>query len=260
MTEQELRQKVVDTAKSYLGYKEADGSHKKIIDLYNSQKPLPVGYKVTYTDAWCATFVSAVGVKLGLTDIILPECGCGRMIALYQKAGRWQESDAYVPAPGDIIMYDWQDTGVGDNTGAADHVGIVCGVSGNTITVIEGNKSDAVGYRTLQVNGRYIRGYCLPNYASKATAATTPAPATPAATDPELESFKALWYKMRKELQDNDSSAYSEEARKWATEKGLIVGGGKLADGSANFMWEDVLTREQMVTLLYRFAQIIGKA
>ena len=43
MTEKELRQKVVATAESYVGCKEADGSHRKIIDLYNSHKPLARG-------------------------------------------------------------------------------------------------------------------------------------------------------------------------------------------------------------------------
>ena len=65
-------------------------------------------------------------------------------------------------------MYDWQDSGSGDNTGVPDHVGIVVSISGNTIRVIEGNISDSVGYRNIAVNGRYIRGYCLPDYASKA--------------------------------------------------------------------------------------------
>lgn len=37
--------------------------------------------------------------------------------------------------------------------------------------VIEGNMSDAVGYRKLAVNGRYIRGFGVPKYASKATSA-----------------------------------------------------------------------------------------
>ena len=37
------------------------------------------------------------------------------------------------------------------------------------MTVIEGNKSEAVAYRSLNVNGKYIRGYCLPDYAQKAT-------------------------------------------------------------------------------------------
>lgn len=168
MTEAALRKLVVDTAIKYLGCKESDGSHKKIIDIYNSQSPIPVGYKVTYYDAWCAAFVSAVAVELGLTDIILPECGCGRMITLYKNKGRWEEADSYVPDVADIIMYDWDDSGSGDNTGGADHVGFVVSVSGSTIKVIEGNKSDSVAYRSVPVDGLYIRGFCLPDYASKA--------------------------------------------------------------------------------------------
>ena len=168
MTEKELRAKVVSIAEKYLGCKESNGSHRKIIDLYNSHKPLARGYPVKYTDAWCATFVSAVFIEAGLTEIAPTECGCGAMINLYKKIGRWEENDAYVPSPGDVVMYDWQDNGVGDNTGAADHVGIVVSVSGNSIKVIEGNMSDAVGYRTLRVNGKYIRGYCLPKYSAKA--------------------------------------------------------------------------------------------
>jgi hypothetical protein len=53
---------VVKQAQAWLGYKESDGTHKKIIDVYNSQRPIPVGYRVKYNDAWCATFVSAVFV------------------------------------------------------------------------------------------------------------------------------------------------------------------------------------------------------
>lgn len=69
----------------------------------------------------------------------------------------------------------------------------------------------------------------------------------------DIHQFKALWQQMRQELQDNDSSPYSEEARKWAVEKGLITGGGQ-----TGYMWEDMMTREQMVTVLYRFAQLAG--
>lgn len=169
MTESELRQKVVDTMKGWLGWSEANGKYKAIIDLYNAQKPLPVGYMVKYTDEWCATTVSAAGIQAGLSDIILPECSCPRMVELYKKAGRWVENDAYTPQPGDIIMYDWQDTGAGDDTGTPDHVGIVAEVNGNAMTIIEGNKGASVSTRTLSVNARNIRGYCLPDYASKAT-------------------------------------------------------------------------------------------
>ena len=172
MTEKEIRQKVVDTAVSYLGCKEANGSHRKIIDLYNSHKPLARGYAVKYTDAWCSTFASAVAIACGLTDIIPTECGCERHIDLFKKLGSWVENDAYAPSPGDYVFYDWQDStnyATTDNTGSADHVGIVVFCDGKTIKVIEGNMSDAVGYRKLAVNGRYIRGFGVPNYASKAT-------------------------------------------------------------------------------------------
>ena len=130
-----------------------------------------------YTDAWCATFVSAVSIKCGLTDILPTECSCGEMIALFKKLGEWIENDAHVPKPGDIIFYDWQDSGSGDNTGWPDHVGIVEAVSGSTITVIEGNKSDAVGRRTLQVGGKYIRGYGVPKYAEGSGSTPAPEPA-----------------------------------------------------------------------------------
>ena len=136
--------KVVEQAKSWLGYNEYDGTHKKIIDVYNAQKPLPVGYAVKYTDEWCATFVSAVVVQLGYTDIIPTECSCPRMVKLMQSKGIWVEDENRVPNVGDILFYDWRDNGVGDNKGDADHVGIVERVSGNTITVIEGNYSNSV--------------------------------------------------------------------------------------------------------------------
>ena len=90
------------------------------------------------------------------------------MIRAFQAMGRWAEDDAYIPAPGDYIFYDWDDSGLGDNTGWPEHVGIVVSVTGNVIRVIEGNKNDAVGYREVMVNGRYIRGYGVPDYASKA--------------------------------------------------------------------------------------------
>ena len=168
MTELQMRRNAVQILESWLGYSGANGKKKKIIDLYNSQKPLPVGYKVRYSDAWCAATVSAVGVKLGITEYILPECSCGRMIELYKKAGCWEENDAYVPQPGDLVMYDWGDNGVGDNKGAPDHVGMVTKVANGKITVIEGNKSDSVAYREINVNGRYIRGFCLPDYKAAA--------------------------------------------------------------------------------------------
>lgn len=175
MTEKELRNELVSIMQSWVGLKRSDRSHKVIIDTYNSHKPLARGYKVTYTDSYCAATVSAAAIKAGLTDIIPTECGCGQMIELFKKLGSWQENDAYRPDPGDVIFYDWQDTGAGDNKGWPDHVGVVEKISGDTITVIEGNIGGDVGRRTIKVNGRYIRGYGVPNYLSKAEGAAAPA-------------------------------------------------------------------------------------
>ena len=62
MTETQIREKVVTTAREWIGYNEADGSHRKIVDVYNSHRPLARGYALKYTDAWCAGFVSAVAI------------------------------------------------------------------------------------------------------------------------------------------------------------------------------------------------------
>ena len=174
MTEMELRQKLVKTATAHLGCKESDGSHRKIIDIYNSHKPLAVGYEVKYTDSWCSTFVSAMSILCGLTDILPTECGCERHIELFKKLGAWVESDTYVPKLGDVIFYAWNDSGKGDCTDRANHVGIVTACDGKTITVIEGNISNAVGYRPIGVGARYIRGFGVPDYASKADKTVQP--------------------------------------------------------------------------------------
>ena len=171
-----MRNQVVQTARAWLGCRESDGSHRPIIDLYNSHKPLARGYKMTYTDAWCAAFVSAVSIKCDITDIMPTECGCDAMIALYKKLGHWQEADNYTPQIADVVFYDWGDSGAGDNVGSSDHVGIVADVNGNTLTIIEGNISDKVAYRTITVNARYIRGYGLPDYERKAVNKSTDGP------------------------------------------------------------------------------------
>lgn len=168
---------VVKQAQAWIGCKESNGTHKKIIDIYNKQKPLPVGYKVKYTDAWCATFVSAVFVQLGYTDIMPTECSCPRMITLFKKKGIWVEDESRIPNPGDIIFYDWDDGAskvAEDNTGAPEHVGIVEKVSNGIITVIEGNYSNSVKRRKISLNGRYLRGYGVPKYDSDIPEDATP--------------------------------------------------------------------------------------
>lgn len=163
---------IVNQARAWLGKNEANGSFKEIIDIYNSHKPLARGYTVKYTDSWCSTFVSAVSIKCGATSIFPTECGCEKHIELFKALGSWIEDESITPKAGDVIFYDWDDNGVGDNKGYADHVGIVESVSNGVITIIEGNNNSAVRRRTIAVNGRCIRGYGRPKYTGETSTPT----------------------------------------------------------------------------------------
>ena len=168
------RQVIVDKIMSWLGCHEGDATHKHIIDTYNSHKPLARGYKVKYTDAWCATTVSAAAIECGYTDIIPTECSCNKMIELLKKMGIWQENDAYLPGKGDFLFYDWQDSGVGDDDDPSEHVGVVVSEpnANGIFQVCEGNKNDGVNLRNMSVNGKYIRGYGVPKYDDAAVTPT----------------------------------------------------------------------------------------
>ena len=161
---------ILKIARSWIGISERKYQHRQIVDLYNSHEPLAVGYKVKYTDEWCATTVSAMFIKAGATS--LPggtECGVQRYIELFKKRGIWEENGRITPKPGYLICYNWDD-GTQPNNGWADHIGIVEKVSKGKITVIEGNhrpkghKYDKVARRTIRVGYGYIRGYAKVPY------------------------------------------------------------------------------------------------
>ena len=171
MTGKEIRDRIIKTAKKYDGARTGNKKHKEIIDIFNKVKP--DGYAMTYSGPWCAAFVSGVEIEaLGAADAkkICPlSYNCGTIISKAKKDGTWIEKDSYKPEVAEWILYDWQDSGAGDNTNAPDHVGLVEKVSGGIITVIEGNKRGAYGIRKLSVNGRYIRGFVAIPYDKIAT-------------------------------------------------------------------------------------------
>jgi hypothetical protein len=76
---------------------------------------------------------------------------CDAMIQKFQNLGLYSVSGK--PSVGDVIFYDW------DKNGTSDHVGIVTDVADGAYVIIEGNKSDAVGYRTIYPSYPYIKGF-----------------------------------------------------------------------------------------------------
>ena len=146
MTKTEI-DKVIAQAQSWLGITEYDNRFIEIVNVYNeipgARGPALVSYP------WCAIFVSAVFWK-AIGESRFAEMACDRMIQKFQELGLY--SVKVQPEVGDVIFYDW------DKNGTSDHVGIVTAIEGNSWTVIEGNKSDAVGYRTIPASYPFIKG------------------------------------------------------------------------------------------------------
>ena len=159
---------IIDIMKSWIGLSRSKGTHKPIIDTYNAHKPLARSYKVTYTDEYCATTVSAAFIKANAVSLIGgTECSVERFIEdVFKKNGIWNEDGTITPKKGYIICYNWDDS-TQPNDGWADHIGVVESVSGKKITVIEGNMNGVVGRRTISVGNGNIRGYAIPKYGSE---------------------------------------------------------------------------------------------
>ena len=96
---------------SYNNTRENSSEHHFIVDTYNRIKPLPVGYKVKYSDSWCAVFVSFC-FRVFFPDVVFPyECSCSRMVAkikdMYQQKlhinGK-KSMTGYKPKSGDVVL------------------------------------------------------------------------------------------------------------------------------------------------------------
>lgn len=155
---------VAAIALSYLGTKTGSKAHAEILTVYNKIKPY--GYTMRTGDPWCAAFWSACQIMAGNAKSVPLSASCSRIVADAKALGMWQENEAVKPKVGWGVLYDWQDSGVGDNKGAPDHIGIVYDVDDSYIYVVEGNKGGGVvGKRAILINGRYLRGFVKPDYA-----------------------------------------------------------------------------------------------
>lgn len=156
------RQQTVDLFKKYDGAPQGSARHRDLVDTFNKVKPH--GEVGNYKCPWCAITVTAILIKAGYNTKNMPmSYNCGTLVNDMKKLGVWIERDDYTPSIGDLIIYNWDDSGKGELTWGAYHVGMIISVnkSGKTFKVLEGNKGTAskVGARTMNINGRYIRGF-----------------------------------------------------------------------------------------------------
>ena len=154
---------ILDVMRGWLGFSEANGKFKEIIDLYNNVKPLPRGYAMQYSDECCDTCVSAAEIKAGCSELIGRECGVEEHVKIFKKLWIWIEDGTITPEPGYAIVYNL-DKAVQPNGGYSDHIGFVEKVSGGMVTAIEGNRGEKVARRVIPLGWGYIRGYAAPQY------------------------------------------------------------------------------------------------
>lgn len=218
MTPKELRRYVAATMEAWCGTGAGKGSktHQDILRIYNAYSPLARGYKMKVTDDYCAATVSAAWIANGCAPYTGTECSCGAFIKIAQARGIWEERDDYRPGIGDAVIYDWEDTGKGDDTTGHDHIGIVISTSSGGFTVAEGNMSGGkLGIRSVRYDAKNLRGFIVPDYAAIAAAM--------------------------------EASDFAKAAVYWAAHEGIIQG-----NAAGQLRLHDAITKEQAVVMLYR--------
>lgn len=198
--------KVIEQARSWLGINEHDNQFVEIVDAYNeipgARGPALVSYP------WCAIFVSAVFWK-AIGESRFAEMACDQMILRLQNLGIYSASGR--PSAGDVIFYDW------DGNGTSDHVGIITEVTDSGYTVIEGNKSDAVGYRNISKSYPYIKGFGFVSKLSERDEDEKPkAESAPATVGQQMSDklSKTVTLTIHRPILEQDPNKYSDEVKR----------------------------------------------
>ena len=200
--------------------------------------------------AWCDVFVDWLFYQLAGQDAAKAqelECqtgpdgaGCYDSAQYYKQAGRYYTSN---PQAGDQIFF-----------GDFAHTGVIESVSGSTITTIEGNSNNQVERRTYSISSSYITGFGRPRYDPEEDKEETEMEEAIKKLCEEAVNA-ALRAAMNGTGTGDTQSNWAKEATAWAVANGIVKGFG---DGDMG--WQKLLTREQMTVMLYRFANLMGKA
>lgn len=174
MTAEQAIQKVLDLARSEIGYHEkasssqlddksansGAGNWTKYARDLDSTGIFYNGGKNGY--AWCDVFVDwlfykCFGVNTAMQMLCQPQksagAGCLYSAQYYKSAGRWVSD----PQPGDQIFFTYA-------AGEVSHTGIVESVGSGQVVTIEGNTSDQVARRTYALGNGNIYGYGRPKW------------------------------------------------------------------------------------------------
>lgn len=226
-------------------------------NIYNGKKN---GYDWCDVFAdWC--YITTFGVELGmaLTCQSYKGLGAGCKYSRQYYANKGQLVNS--PQPGDQIFF-------GDSS-SIWHTGIVEKVANGKVYTIEGNTSGASGVisngggvaaKSYPLGSSYIRGYGRPDWSLVKEPEPTPEPEKPEQEeDDDMDISKLtdaqvleLWNRILVITGKQEPSDWSKEERAWAEDEGLIKG-----DGTGGKQYMAPTTREQLMTFLYRFKDMV---
>lgn len=171
---------------SYCGIEERSVYHQQILAKYRMISPLPRKHNPTVDDSWCAIFLSAIGWATGFRRWPW-ECSCSLIRTEAKARGIWRDKWAATVKPGMWCLYDW------DKNGSMDHIGAVVAVIGNEVWVVEGNYSDAVKIRRIQIGDERVAGFVDLDYSEMVELETEPVKALrPGDSGGEVRALQAF--------------------------------------------------------------------
>lgn len=170
---------------------------------------------------WCVVFVWWCFQQAGAAELFY---GGGKTASCTALRDWAKQNGQWVTGgyrPGDVVIYDWHDDG------KPDHCGIIETVGGSTVVAIEGNTAignDSNGGKVMRRTRTLsdIMGAVRPAY--------------------------------EEEPMDNTPSPAHKEGVEWAAKNGILTG-----NSEGDLMLSQPVTRQQMCTMLYRFAKYLGK-
>lgn len=154
MTIQEAKKKLIDLAKSQVGYREGANNYTKYAD-----EPMITrlyGW-CPQNQPWCCTFLnwcflSAFGYDLGSKLTYGGTAACSSSAQLYKSVGAFVK----IPQVGDQVFY--------YSGGGINHTGIVAEVEGTSFVAIEGNYSDKVSIVKHNTGASDVAGFGRPRW------------------------------------------------------------------------------------------------
>ncbi len=172
---------------------------------------------------WCMMFIMWVFHQAGLSKCLpCKTASCGALMRAAQKSGCWVTKSL---KRGDVVIFDFP------GGAKTDHCGIVEDVTSAGVVTIEGNTSQSGS----QSNGGQVCRKTRPF--SQVVGAVRP-------NYPKEDTMK----------KDSTPSPAHKEGVAWAQKCGILTG-----DKEGNLNLSQPVTRQQLCTMLHRFAKLIGK-